>query len=62
MNFLFSLVLVFNLKAMTTSLKKTWIRPYLPLDDVVFLHKVTATVAFIVAFIHTIAHITLIGG
>lgn len=61
LNFLLSLLLLCTLKHLITRLKKTWLRHFLPLDDSIFLHKLTAVVAFVFGAVHAVAHIVLIG-
>ncbi|KAF6035942.1 NOX5 [Bugula neritina] len=56
LNFHYSLLLVFVLKTCITRLQRTFLRHYLPFDDALRLHKVTAITAFLVSVIHVIAH------
>ena len=61
LNFLYSLLLVYNLNGIITQMMKTPMRHILPLDDAIFLHKTTATVTFVFATVHAIAHAVRIG-
>lgn len=61
LNYTLSVLLLYTLKHMITWLKGTSVRHHLPLDDTIFLHRITATVAFLLGIVHTIAHVVLIG-
>jgi len=61
LNFHYSLLLVFVLKTCITRLQRTFLRHYLPFDDALRLHKVTAITAFLVSVIHVIAHSVNLG-
>ena len=61
LNFLTPMVIMYNLRGIISSMKKTHLRHLLPLDDEIWLHKLTVATAFVFSVIHTLAHIARMG-
>ena len=61
LNFLTPMVIMYNLRGIISSMKKTHLRHLLPMDDEIWLHKLTVATAFVFSVIHTLAHIARMG-